>query len=345
MQDDVILGILFIVFQDHGPSAVYNSTDFSESETLALGVRTMTALSDAREGELYGPLPTNRDSVLAVAYSFKIGAMATTDERIKHHGRFAHLYVLFHKNRKELVEQRLSFLKFYLNRAIKLVGFHTDDDLVPIKFNHLEKMIQNLALTLEKPQMEFFACLASDEIVPIVENVEISSIQSILLVDHVKKTIKIVPLAVLSPRVRFRLNLALRKYSGEHSRINFGHYKVDFVTDAMMQEYLLQKYGLQEIIRDGNLSSSVEGKVLKDVLLEFSERFFKQIAHDLANEVLQAFVSQEVIDVNNLSNQLGLSSNLLVDFFSKLSSLYGIDQYLTIGRKEDGKVYFHMTSS
>ncbi|MHA1530611.1 MAG: hypothetical protein ACTSR6_01275, partial [Candidatus Heimdallarchaeota archaeon] len=113
-----LLGIVFVTFEDTGPAVIYNDTDLTEEQTLTLAVEGMTivGLDEGSKGKTlkekraaifdtmddkrsFGPLPVpDAQDLRAMAITFDVESVDSSDHRITEFGRKCILFLLFRED-------------------------------------------------------------------------------------------------------------------------------------------------------------------------------------------------------------------------------------------------------
>ena len=90
----LIEGLVISLFEDFGPTNIFNSSPLNRTEALNLAVKGMTALgtdSPLEKDEIrsYGPIPTAKDPYISLGFFFILKAENSDDLRISKIGRLA----------------------------------------------------------------------------------------------------------------------------------------------------------------------------------------------------------------------------------------------------------------
>lgn len=144
---DYLLGIVFVTFEDTGPSVIYNDTDLTEEQTLTLAVEGMTivGLDEGSQGKTlkekkarifdtmddkrsFGPLPVpDAQDLRAMAITFDVESVDSADHRITEFGRKCILFLLFNEDYTREILDAYGLIKPYFSVIVRDVT--TENDL------------------------------------------------------------------------------------------------------------------------------------------------------------------------------------------------------------------------
>ena len=144
---DYLLGIVFVTFEDTGPSVIYNDTDLTEEQTLTLAVEGMTivGLDEGSQGKTlkekkarifdtmddkrsFGPLPVpDAQDLRAMAITFDVESVDSADHRITEFGRKCILFLLFNEDYTREILDAYGLIKPYFSVIVRDVI--TENDL------------------------------------------------------------------------------------------------------------------------------------------------------------------------------------------------------------------------
>ncbi|MHA2346380.1 MAG: hypothetical protein ACXACP_06650, partial [Candidatus Hodarchaeales archaeon] len=124
-------GLLVTVFEDDGPINIYNSTPLGDDEAFSMAIKTLTAIGTStpfNQGEIriYGPLPTPREPLKALALQFSLKAKDSRDGRIAQFGRMIIFWLI---TTSANITKYTEFLKLMIKRTLRLYNVKVDKDL------------------------------------------------------------------------------------------------------------------------------------------------------------------------------------------------------------------------
>lgn len=142
-----LLGIVFVTFEDTGPSVIYNDTELTEEQTLTLAVEGMTivGLDEGSQGKTlkekkasifdtmddkrsFGPLPVpDAQDLRAMAITFDVESVGSSDHRITEFGRKCILFLLFREDYTREILDAYGLIKPYFSVIVRDVT--TENDL------------------------------------------------------------------------------------------------------------------------------------------------------------------------------------------------------------------------
>jgi len=134
-----LLGIVFVTFEDTGPSVIYNDTILTEEQTLILAVEGMTivgldegsssatlkekrsqifdTLDDKRS---FGPLPVpDAPNLRSMAITFDVESDESADHRIREFGRKCILFLLFAEDYTREILDAYGLIKPYFSVIVR----------------------------------------------------------------------------------------------------------------------------------------------------------------------------------------------------------------------------------
>ncbi|MHA1586202.1 MAG: hypothetical protein ACTSUW_02595 [Candidatus Heimdallarchaeota archaeon] len=142
-----LLGIVFVTFEDTGPAVIYNDTDLTEEQTLTLAVEGMTivGLDEGSQGKTlkekraaifdsmddkrsFGPLPVpDAQDLRAMAITFDVESVDSSDQRITEFGRKCILFLLFREDYTREILDAYGLIKPYFSVIVR--DINTENDL------------------------------------------------------------------------------------------------------------------------------------------------------------------------------------------------------------------------
>ncbi|MHA1974929.1 MAG: hypothetical protein ACTSW1_18190 [Candidatus Hodarchaeales archaeon] len=232
-----IIGTIISLFSDSGPQVIFNSTKtlVSEDQALNLAIRIMTLIGEQGRTEIYGPLPVpSNEQYLCLAYSFRVQATYTTDERLRE--RPSIICIIFKREFKRDMSRAhgliLSYLSKFTSEDIK-----TEDDLNRKKMNEIDKRLS--AIITANPVRIFR--ITDNKIIEHMGDFYIPS-DAYVIVDFEKKTLYILFDPHLSPVRKREVGIIIDKME-EKRRGGFNKRIVDSPEEA---DRLLHFYGLNK---------------------------------------------------------------------------------------------------
>jgi hypothetical protein len=134
-----LLGIVFVTFEDTGPSVIFNDTDLTEEQTLTLAVEGMTivGLDEGSQGKTlkekkaqvfdtmddkrsFGPLPVpDAQNLRAMAITFDVESVGSADHRITEFGRKCILFLLFKEDYTREILDAYGLIKPYFSVIVR----------------------------------------------------------------------------------------------------------------------------------------------------------------------------------------------------------------------------------
>ena len=134
-----LLGIVFVTFEDTGPSVIYNDTDLKEDQSLTLAVQGMTivGLDEGSKGKTmkdkktqifdtmddkksFGPLPVpDAPNLRALAITFDVESSESTDQRIREFGRKCIMFLLFKEDYIREILDAYGLIKPYFSVIVR----------------------------------------------------------------------------------------------------------------------------------------------------------------------------------------------------------------------------------
>ncbi|MCF2143956.1 MAG: hypothetical protein K9W42_09665 [Candidatus Heimdallarchaeota archaeon] len=143
---DYLLGIVFVTFEDTGPTVIYNDTDLTEEQTLTLAVEGMTivGLDEGSSGKTlkekktqifdtmddkrsFGPLPVpDAPSYRALAITFDVESEESADHRIREFGRKCIMFLLFKEDYTREILDAYGLIKPYFSVIVRDITKESD---------------------------------------------------------------------------------------------------------------------------------------------------------------------------------------------------------------------------
>ncbi len=152
-----LLGIVFVTFEDTGPSVIYNDTELTDDQTLTLAVEGMTivGLDEGSSGATmkekktqlfdtlddkrsFGPLPVpDAPNNRAMAITFDVESSESSDHRIREFGRKCILFLLFSEDYTREILDAYGLIKPYFSVIVRDIT--NENDLTEANLQDLSK--------------------------------------------------------------------------------------------------------------------------------------------------------------------------------------------------------------
>ena len=310
-------GIIFSVFEDNGPTNLYNSSPLNEEEAFGMTIKTLTAIgsdSPFQPGEIrcYGPMPTPKDPYLSLGFIFFLKGKSSQDERIQRHGRMIVLWVI---TSSTATIKYIGLIKNMIRRSLQLYHVRLDEDLKKREvFSKIDEKIRLIEIGVS-----LFYVSKVGNIDPIIDQALIPQDATCILLDDANRQIKALLRSKMSPGKR---NELLRELNNFKSKIPQGSmYKIEIVVDIIAVQQLSSKYGLSGPRDTGlRLQLHLAENVTFEELDAFFEFHFNPKRHDLISRVLQVIHNKENLSLFELAVQTGLSADFLEEFIQSAIS-------------------------
>jgi hypothetical protein len=306
-------GLIITILQDDGPENVYDSSPLNESEAYNMAIKTITAIgSDVRRGmefgeiRAFGPLPTGRDPYLTLAFIFFLKTKTSLDERIARYGRLIVFWII---TTSTATMRYIGLIKQTIRRTIQMYHIETAEDLQNKDIMpKIEKKLQIIESGIES-----FYITEDDQIESFVDLSLIPSFYPILLVDNPSKIIKILLRKKTPPSRKTEIsNLVRNELKKRFPKIFL--YKIDIITDPLFIQGILSKAGFTQEPTPGvpfqvRLSDQLT-YVKLDSLID-NVLFLRK--NQVIKVLLDAVEDQKPLNINELSLETGLSSELIIE--------------------------------
>ncbi|UCE05593.1 MAG: hypothetical protein JSW07_18640 [bacterium] len=302
-------GIVITVFEDDGPTNCYNSSPLAEDEAFNLGVKalmTIGSMDPLELGEIqsYGPIPTPRESYLALGFVFFLKAHSTEDSRIASFGRLIVLWVI---SRSNTTIKYISMIKRMIKRILLSYQIKTDVDF---KQEEILRKIDEKIQIIEVSQDSYYIS-ENGEIESFSELPLIPPTAPIMLVDHPKKEIKI----LLREESVASRKIELRQIANDFKGRNLPKgslYKAEIITDSFTVQSILSKSGF---LAKQDVGTFYTIRLIDQLTFEELDRFFDphftQRRQQLAAEIVKSYQNNTPLNLDELSNQMGISQELI----------------------------------
>jgi hypothetical protein len=261
----MIEGLIVTTMTDRGPFPVLNLSSVSEDTAEKLSVIGMTILfmgagtvAERQHHRLHGSIPIpDSPNLEALAMSFPVSPINTTDIRIDQHGRESTIWLLFESENREFV--------FTLHREIEKAlqeetsKIITEEDLSnPELMNIILKRIRSItdavskttvviepvksSNIVERGGLEFFTIDTEGQLHEIDPKVDLASCSILIMINTLLKRIFIIRIKDSIPhRLVFLASASV-------SNVNTNRFKNEFsvrdVQDPMEREMLMERIGI-----------------------------------------------------------------------------------------------------
>jgi len=261
----MIEGLIVTTMTDRGPFPVLNLSSISEDTAEKLSVIGMTILfmgagtvAERQHHRLHGSIPIpDSPNLEALAMSFPVSPIETSDVRIDQHGRESTIWLLFESENREaifkihrLIEKALQDETLKIKDESDLSDPETMDGILKrIKSIADSPDITTVLMEPEKPSniverggLEFFTVNTEGELREIDPRMELASNPVLIMINTILKRIFLIRLTdSIPPRQMFLASTSV-------SNINTNRFKNEFsvrdVQDPMEREMILEKIGI-----------------------------------------------------------------------------------------------------
>ncbi len=186
-EGELITGIIVTVFEDFGPSVIYNASPLSESQAFNLAVKGMTTVGDSEEKEVYGPFPVPEvDNLRTLAFMFNVSSSSSTDSRIREFGRPIVVWLIFRAERKRNILHAAGLLQGYLSGLVdKIRG---EEDLTDVKLAQINEKLKDMLASIK---IRVYGLMPSGEFLEFVDDSLIPTSEVLLIADGQEKMLYI----------------------------------------------------------------------------------------------------------------------------------------------------------
>jgi hypothetical protein len=261
----MIEGLIVTTMTDRGPFPVLNLSSVSEDTAEKLSVIGMTILfmgagtvAERQHHRLHGSIPIpDSPSLEALAMSFPVSPIETSDLRIDQHGRESTIWLLFDSETREKIFKAHRVIEKALQEETRKIKYEKDlsnPEIMNTILKRIKEIIESPDLTtvvmesvepiniVERGGLEFFSVDTEGQMIEIDPRVELSSYSILILVNTILKRIFLIRLKETIPhRLIFLASTAV-------SNINSNRFKNEFsvrdVQDPMEREMILEKIGI-----------------------------------------------------------------------------------------------------
>ena len=297
-------GLIVTVFEDEGPTNIFNSSPLADDEAFTMAIKTLTAIGTStpfHPGEVraYGPIPTPKDPYVSEAFMFSLPAKDSMDNRIVQFGRMIFFWVITTSNS---ISKYTEFLKLMIKRTLRVYNIVSDKDLYDEEI--LKKIDQNIQII--DTGIDAYYLSEANTIEAFGNLSMIPDTAPILLVVSEKKQIQVIFRDQPTPLVKTKVRTIVDEFKKKMPRGNL--YRLEMVTDPFIGRQLLTKSGLETQSDLGlQYRLRLSGKLDFEELDQFLSLPVKKIRGLLAKRILTAFNNKSDLDLTLLSSEVGFS--------------------------------------
>jgi len=308
-------GLLVTIFEDDGPTNIYNSSSLDEGEAFAMAIKTLTAIGSSTpfsDGEIrsHGPLPTPRDPLFAIAYMFSLKADNSKDSRITQFGRMAIFWII--TSSRTIIKYN-EFIIRSIKRSLRLYQINSDTDL------HDQERLKKIdeKLKISDYSLETYYVTAEEKVEAFLNIKMIPETAPIVIVDSNNALIKVLFRSEqLTPLMKTKLRGIITDFKNKQRKGSL--LKVEIISDKIMVNQMLTKAGL-DIQQDigSHYRFRVTDKLSLGELEEFFSPFLTNQRNQLSQKIITVFKSKEQIDLHSLAHEIGFTYEFLLDLIQK----------------------------
>jgi len=306
-------GLLVTVFEDDGPTNIYNSTPLDDDEAFSMAIKTLTAIGTTtpftkEEIRIYGPIPTPREPLQALALQFSLRAKDSRDSRIAQFGR---MIIFWLTTTSTNITKYSEFLKLMIKRTLRIYDVKNDKDLYNENtLKNIDEKIQIIDTGLDAYYID-----DNDSIETFMSLSMVPDSAPILLLDSNNTLIKILFRDEPSPFKKTRIRNIVNEFKSNLPKSAM--YKLEIIADKITVNQLLSKSGFETQSDLGlhhrfRLTDQLEFEELD----EYVSRFLQQKRIELTKKILAAFNNKESVSITDLSANTGFDSNFVLELIN-----------------------------
>ncbi|MHA1940924.1 MAG: hypothetical protein ACXAB7_08835 [Candidatus Kariarchaeaceae archaeon] len=310
-------GLLVTVFEDDGPINIYNSTPLGDDEAFSMAIKTLTAIGTStpfNQGEIriYGPLPTPREPLKALALQFSLKAKDSRDGRIAQFGRMIIFWLI---TTSANITKYTEFLKLMIKRTLRLYNVKVDKDLYVE--NTLKKIDEKMQIV--DTGIDAYYVDDNESIETVMSLSMVSESAPIILIDSYANLINILFRDESSPLKKAKIRNLINDFKTKLPKGTM--YKVEMITDKITVNQLLTKSGL-EVQSDIGVHYRVRltDQLEFDELDEYISQILNQKRLELTKKLLTAFNNKESVSIVELSADSGFQSDFILKLLNSAIS-------------------------
>ncbi len=302
-------GLIVTVFEDEGPTNIYNSSPLADDEAFTMAIKTLTAIGTSQpfnpgEVRAYGPIPTPKEPYVSEAFMFSLAAKDSMDNRIAQFGRMIFFWII---TTSSSISKYTEFLKLMIKRTLRVYNIVNDKDLYNQEI--LKKIDQNIQI-IDTGMDAYY--ITDAETVDAFSNISmIPELAPILLVNTEKTQLQVIFRDQPTPLVKTKIRRIVDEFKKKMPRGNL--YRAEMITDPFVGKQLLSKSGLETQTDMGlQYRLRLSGKLDFDELDQFLSIPVKKIRGLLAKRILDAFNNKASIDFTLLASEVGFSEKFIM---------------------------------
>jgi hypothetical protein len=303
-------GLIVTVFEDDGPTNIYNSSPLADDEAFSMAIKTLTAIGTSQPfspGEIraYGPIPTPKDPYVSEAFMFSLAAKDSMDNRIAQFGRMIFFWVI---TTSKSISKYTEFLKLMVKRTLRVYNIVNDKDI----YNEdiLKKIDQNIQII--DTGIDAYYITEAETIEAFGNLSMIPETATILLVNPEKSQIQVIFRDQPTPIIKTKVRRIVDEFKKKMPRGNL--FRLEMVTDPIMGKQLLSKSGLETQADIGlQYRLRLSGKLDFEELDQYLSLPVKKIRGILAKRILDAFNSKTSLDLTLLASEVGFSEKFIIE--------------------------------
>ena len=309
-------GLVVTVFEDVGPTNIFNSSPLEDDEAFNMAIKTLTMIGttsvlDEHEVRSYGPIPTPREPYNTIAFMFMLRAEDSLDERIAKAGRLVVFWII--TTNPPALRKYTDLIKLMVQRTLRVYEIKTDKDLynedILNKINNQLQIVdtgKDYYYVTKKETVEAFVNLSMLDVkAPVlIVNSETKKIQLLFRDEHT------------SPIERTKIRSVVGNFRDKMPKGSL--FRIELVSDPVSVHQILTSSGL-EIQQDlgTRYRIRVSDKLEFGELDEFFSIPIKKIQNILSVEIINAFDEKKTINLNELSAKTGLTTTKLADLINR----------------------------
>ncbi|MFW9995325.1 MAG: hypothetical protein ACFFD4_25030 [Candidatus Odinarchaeota archaeon] len=238
---EMIEGLICTIFEDYGPTPVFNESFLDDTQAFNLGIKIMTVLGNSEPREIYGPLsvPNDNDKRM-LAYLFNVRSAESTDPRIKQFGRSVVISLIFSKNNEWAVRQSSGLIKSYLTLLVAEIEEETD-----VSFDRMKVIYQKVMLLVSQIKIKVYKI--SEYGAPIEDMLsggEMLQAKTVIVADLKENSLHV----LIQDPIPIKLRAEVTKQIDDFNKANFSYkMKKSIIDNPEVIQSLLNKYKIRQI--------------------------------------------------------------------------------------------------
>ena len=307
-KSSLIEGLVISLFEDFGPSNIFNSSPLSHVEALNLAVKGMTTLGTESplggdEIRSYGPIPTSKDPFVSIGFFFMLKAEKTDDQRIARMGRLIVFWII---TRSNTTIKYMGMIKQTIRRILRTYKIQSDTDLR--KEEILLKIDEKLRFI--ETGVETFYITTNRIIEPFLNLAAIPHNSPVVLIDNNSKKIDVLIREKLSPNKKMEIIHTVKDF--RHKIPKGTQYKMETTTDTITIQRLLSKLGLlvHQDLSD-HFRIRLTDEITFDELNEFIVEYLSSNRIKIASMIIHAFKTTKELNITELAQDTAFTEGLI----------------------------------